>query len=107
MNSKIKDKDKYIYTLEEVIDEHVGLRGTPARDEFENEIAMELLSDKLKDLRKSQNLTQEELGKVLGVQKSQISKLEKNLSNAKMSTVLKVFSALNTNISFVLNQRKS
>lgn len=52
-------------SFDQIQDELIGTIGTPARDEFENEIAMELLSEKLKDLRKSQNLTQEELGKVL------------------------------------------
>jgi transcriptional regulator with XRE-family HTH domain len=47
-------------------------------------------------------LTQEELGKLVGVQKSQISKLENNIKNARFETVLKVFKALNTRITFKL-----
>ncbi|MFM7901665.1 MAG: helix-turn-helix domain-containing protein, partial [Bacteroidota bacterium] len=40
------------------------------------------------------NLTQEQLGEMVGVQKAQISKLESNTNNVTLKTVLKVFAAL-------------
>jgi transcriptional regulator with XRE-family HTH domain len=43
-------------------------------------------------------LTQEELGKLIGVQKAQISRLENNASNVTMDTLLRVFTALNAKI---------
>jgi transcriptional regulator with XRE-family HTH domain len=46
------------------------------------------------------NLTQEQLGKLVGVQKAQISKLENNFTNARFETVLKVFKALNVKVNF-------
>ena len=51
-------------------------------------------------LRRERNLTQEQLGKMVGVQKAQISKLENNFTNARFDTVLKVFNALNAKVSF-------
>lgn len=54
----------------------------------------------LKSVRKERNLTQEELGILVGVQKSQISKLEKNASNVTIRTVLKVFTALRAKVNF-------
>jgi len=45
-------------------------------------------------------LTQEELGKLIGVQKAQISRLENNVSNVTMDTLLRVFAALQATIKF-------
>ena len=92
MNSK---KHKTIGELE---DKHFGKIGTPDRDQYEFELKMELVSQALKQIRIDRNLTQEELGKIVGVQKAQISKLEKNVNNATLSTILKVFHALKTTI---------
>jgi HTH-type transcriptional regulator / antitoxin HipB len=43
-------------------------------------------------------LTQEELGKLIGVQKVQISRIENNASNVAMETLLRVFTALKAKI---------
>ena len=88
------------YSLDEIQDEFMGVKGTPRRDEFEFRLQLDLLGDMIKKTRKERNLTQEELGELVGVQKSQISKLEKNASNVTIQTVLKVFTALRANVNF-------
>jgi transcriptional regulator with XRE-family HTH domain len=45
-------------------------------------------------------LTQEQLGQIIGVQKSQISKLESSTNSATIDTIIKVFKALKADISF-------
>jgi HTH-type transcriptional regulator / antitoxin HipB len=95
------------YSLDEVIDKHIGKRGTAKREAFEQELRLDLLGDAIKQARKKRNLTQEELGKLVGVQKSQISKLENSLTDARFDTIIKVFKALNAKVSFsveLLNQ---
>lgn len=47
----------------------------------------------IKSARQERNLTQEQLGKLVGVQKAQISKLESSANSATIDTVLKVFKA--------------
>jgi transcriptional regulator with XRE-family HTH domain len=74
--------------------------GTTERDAFEQELKLELLGHAIKEARLHHNLTQEELGKLVGVQKAQISKLENNFTNARFDTVLKVFNALNAKVNF-------
>ena len=64
----------------------------------DNEVQMDLIGKAIKETRKERNLTQEELGKLVGVQKAQISRLESNASNATMDTLLKVFSALKAKV---------
>ena len=45
-------------------------------------------------------MTQEELGKLIGVQRAQISKLENNTTNVTVETILRVFSALKAKVNF-------
>ena len=45
-------------------------------------------------------MTQEELGKLIGVQRAQISKLENNTTNVTIETILRVFSALKAKVNF-------
>jgi DNA-binding XRE family transcriptional regulator len=86
------------YTLNEVQDELIGKKGTPERDRFEYEIQLELIGKAIRDTRKERNLTQEELGKMVGVQKAQISRLENNAGNITIETLLKVFTAMKATI---------
>lgn len=87
-------------TLGELENKYYGVAGTPEREQYEFELSMELLGEKLKQVRKDKNLTQEQLGLLIGVQKAQISKLERGNNSATISTVIKVFSALKAKIKF-------
>ncbi len=80
-------------TLAQMKDKDIGSIGTPERDTYEFELRMEVLGGMIKSVRKDGNLTQEQLGKLIGVQKSQISKLERNTKNVTIGTILKVFTA--------------
>ena len=86
------------YTLDEVQDKLIGKIGTPARDKFEYDLNMDLIGNAIKVARQERQLTQEELGKLIGVQKSQISRLESNASNATIDTLMRVFSALKAKV---------
>jgi DNA-binding XRE family transcriptional regulator len=86
------------YTLEEVQDKLIGKIGTPDRDIFEYELQMDLIGKAIKQTRKERHLTQEELGKLIGVQKAQISRLESNASNVTMDTLMRVFTALKAKV---------
>jgi HTH-type transcriptional regulator/antitoxin HipB len=86
------------YTLDEVQDKLIGKKGTRERDVFEYELQMDLIGKAIKQTRQNRNLTQEELGKLIGVQKAQISRIENNASNVTMDTLLRVFSALKAKI---------
>jgi DNA-binding XRE family transcriptional regulator len=88
------------YTFEEVKDRYLGKEGSPERDAYENELRLDLIGKAIKEARKKRNLTQSELGELVGVKKAQISKIENNLSNARFETILKVFKALNAKINF-------
>lgn len=69
-----------LYSLEEVTDELIGKKGTPVRDDFDRKVEDALhayrIGEAIKAERLRQNLTQEELGERIGVQKAQISRME-------------------------------
>lgn len=88
------------YTLDEAQDLLIGNIGTPRRDQYEFELKLELIGDMIKTARKERHLTQEQLGELIGVRKSQISKLENNAKNVTIETILKVFEALKAKVNF-------
>ena len=91
--------------LSELKNKSLGEIGTAKRDQYEYELRVELLSEQIKTLRKEQNLTQEQLGQLVGVQRAQISKLENNTSNVTIGTILKVFNALKAIVSFKIERQ--
>ena len=93
-------KELNTYSLAEMKDKYIGKVGTQERDEYEYELRMDVLGKMIKTARQERNLTQEELGKLVGVQKAQISKLERSANSATIDTILKVFKALKAEINF-------
>lgn len=93
-------KEIKTYSLAEMKDKYIGRDGTTDRDEYEYELRMDVLGKMIKSARQERNLTQEELGKLVGVQKAQISKLESSANSATIDTILKVFKALKAEINF-------
>jgi HTH-type transcriptional regulator / antitoxin HipB len=84
---------KIFYTQDEAKDILVGKVGTPQRDKYESNLEMFLIGDAIRRTRLEKKLTQEDLGKLVGVQKAQISKIE-NGKNLTLSTVIRVFKAM-------------
>lgn len=89
-------------TLDQMKDRHIGEVGTNERDKYEFDLKLDVLGEIIKSARKERQLTQDQLGALVGVQKSQISKLERNAKNVTIETILKIFRALNANIKFAV-----
>ena len=87
-------------TLNNLKDKHLGTIGTSKRDVYEQELKVELLAEEIKSLRLANDLTQDQLGEIIGIQRAQISKLENGKSNVTIGTLLKVFDALKAKINF-------
>ncbi len=103
----MNNKELKSYSLDEITDKYIGKIGTPKRDAFENELRLDLIGEAIKQARKERNLTQEQLGELVGVKKAQISKIENSLTDARFETIIKVFKALNAKVNFnveLLNQ---
>ena len=93
-------------TLSELKDKTLGKVGTAKRDKYEQELRVEILAEQIKQLRIERNLTQEQLGELIGVQRAQISKLENNTGNVTISTLLKIFTALKAKVKFEIETEK-
>jgi DNA-binding XRE family transcriptional regulator len=102
-----KKKKMKMMTLDQMKDKDLGEIGTPERDKYEFDLKMEVLGAMIKSVRKERKLTQEQLGELIGVQKSQISKLERNTKNVTIETILKVFGALKANVKFSVEMNES
>ena len=85
------------YTFDELKDKFIGEIGTPKRDEYEKAVKEEIqayhIGEAIKQARIAKNLTQEELGNKVGVQKSHICKIERG-RGISLSTMLKLFDAM-------------
>ncbi|NQU80313.1 MAG: helix-turn-helix transcriptional regulator [Bacteroidetes bacterium] len=84
--------------FEELEDKYFGKKGTLERDDYEFDLKMELIGEKIKQLRLQNNLTQTRLGELIGVKRSQISKLEHGNHSASVSTIIKVFQAMKAKV---------
>ena len=84
--------------LSTMVDEVWGKKGTPRRDAMEEQLKEEVnsyyLGEAIRKARLAQNLTQEELGKRVGVQRSQICRLESGRTNITIPVMSRVFQAL-------------
>lgn len=84
--------------LSEHVDRAWGEIGTAERDAMEARLKEEVdtyfMGEAIKKARQEQNMTQEELGERIGVQRAQISKLENGRGSVTLSTIRRVFQAL-------------
>ena len=65
-----------MFTFDQIKDEFIGEIGTEKRTRYEQALQLEVLGERIRTIRLERNLTQEQLGKLIGVQRAQISKLE-------------------------------
>ena len=59
-------------SLDSMIDKHIGKRGSERRKKFENELRLDLLGQAIKQARQEQDMTQEQLGELVGAEGSDI-----------------------------------
>ena len=81
------------YTHEEELDRVIGVRGTPEREKYEADVNNFLIGVIIKQTREAKNLTQEQLGELMGVKRAQISKIESGKS-VSFSTIVRAFRAM-------------
>ncbi|MFI3261635.1 MAG: helix-turn-helix transcriptional regulator [Rikenellaceae bacterium] len=89
-----KNKNTEFISFDEVMDETFGKKGTPERANYDMSIELWMVGQKIKEIREAKRLTQDDLGRLIGVQKAQVSRIE-NGKNLTVATIIKVFKALN------------
>lgn len=82
---------------DDLVDEAWGKIGTPERDAMEAQLKEEVenyfVGEAIRNARIAQNMTQEQLGEKIGVQRAQISKFEKGKS-ITLTSMKRIFKAL-------------
>ena len=85
-------------SLDVLTNEVFGEIGTSKRDAMEKQLKEEVnayfVGETIRKMRQAQNLTQEQLGERIGVQKAQISRLEKGKCIITLPTMSRIFQAL-------------
>lgn len=94
-----------IYTQEEMLNITLGQKGTSARDEYEAKAEDYLVGLAIRQARESHNLTQEQLGERIGVQKARISSIERG-ANLRLSTIRRIFRALGEEVRLDISNMK-
>lgn len=85
--------DMEIYSHEEMLDRVVGKSGTQERMRFDRKVDDILIGEAIRRTREAKNLTQEQLGELMGVKRAQISKIESGKS-ITYSTIVRAFKAM-------------
>jgi len=90
-----------LYSFEELLDEDYGKVGTPERDAFEQSVddAVQAyrVGEAIKKAREAQQLTQAQLGEKMGVQRSQVCRLESGKS-ITLASMMRAFRALGVQV---------
>jgi DNA-binding XRE family transcriptional regulator len=90
----MQTNDHKIRNYSEVLTSQYGACGTPERVAFDEEAYAFYTSRILLDARKDAGLTQEELARRIGVDKSYISRIEKGATVPSVATFYRIVNAL-------------
>ena len=82
--------------------ETYGEKGTPRREEFEAKAKAWYYAELLRDERKRQKLTQQQLGERIGKKREYISALEQGQTDMQLSTFMLIANALGLRFSLVV-----
>ena len=82
--------------------ETYGEKGTPSREEFEAKAKAWYYAELLRDERKRQKLTQQQLGERIGKKREYISALEQGQTDMQLSTFMLIANALGLRFSLVV-----
>ena len=98
-------KDIKFKRFDDIKEKYLGKEGTKKRDLYEFDLKLDVLGDMIKQLRNEKKLTQTQLGEMIGVKRSEISKLERGSRNMTITTVLKIFRGLKADIKFKIETK--
>ena len=86
----MKKINKNITTLDELLEDKYGKKGSKKRNKWEQDFEAFRLGVMLEEARTKLGMTQEELADKCGTNKSYISRFENNASDIRLSTLMKI-----------------
>lgn len=94
-------RENMIQSYDAVLDERYGAVGTPEREAFRKEAYAYYMGQVIREARKEEKITQSELGRRIGANKSYISRIENGLIDPTISTIYSIITALGLRIEIV------
>ena len=85
-----KAANNNLISFEDHLDQQYGKRGTPDRERFEEGFEAFKLGVMIQELRKANGLTQQQLAEKCGTTKTYISRIENNVSDIRLSTLMRI-----------------
>ena len=89
-NIRTKVKKQRLVSWDDHLDNKYGKIGTPTRSKYEEEFEAFKIGVLIQEARKKKNLTQEELALKSGTTKNYISRIENNVSDIRLSTLMRI-----------------
>lgn len=84
------EKDKKVASFSKLLDDKYGKQGTTERSEYELKSKAFRLGVMIKEARKEAHLTQEQLAERANTKKSYISRIERDASDIRLSTLTRI-----------------
>lgn len=91
---KAKEISRNLYDISALIDEELGKPGTLQREMETDRAWTEYNAQILLDARKNARLTQDELAKRIGADKSYISRIERGITTPSVATLYRIAAAM-------------
>jgi len=86
----MKKTSKNLTSFFDHLDEQYGKHGTESREKYEEEFEAFKLGVMIQELRREQELTQQELAEKWGTTKNYMSRIENNASDIRLSTLMRI-----------------
>lgn len=91
-----------LHSADEIFEQEYGATGTPSRNAFEARAKAWYYAELLKDERKKQKLTQQQLADRIGKKREYISTIERGNTDMQLSSFIQIAGALGMRFSLVV-----
>ncbi len=100
----MKTNKQTLVSFDDHLDKEYGKTGSRKRDKYEQGFEAFKLGVMLKEMRKKNNLTQEQLAEKCGTTKTYISRIENDASDIRLSTLMRIVNiGLGGNLRFTVD----
>lgn len=97
-----EEKWKRLKSFDDILNEEVGAVNSPEREEFEARAKAYYYAELLKEQRKLQKMTQQQLADKIGKKREYISNIERGNSDMQLSTFMQIANALGLRFALVV-----
>ena len=97
-----EEKWKRLKSFDDILNEEVGAVNSPEREEFEARAKAYYYAELLKEQRKQQKMTQQQLADKIGKKREYISNIERGNSDMQLSTFIQIANALGLRFALVV-----